>query len=94
MRARWSGNAISDLIEIRNYIRKDSPLAASDVARRIKAAVEMLKEHPAMGSPGRVEGTRELVIPGLPYIIPYRVKESTIEILRVFHGARKWTGTI
>jgi len=43
-----------------------------------------------MGRPGRVPGTRELVLPNFPYIIPYRVREQRVEILRVFHTARKW----
>jgi plasmid stabilization system protein ParE len=54
--------------------------------------VEQLRDFPAMGRPGRVAGTRELVIPGKPYVVPYRVKESVIEILRVFHTARKHEG--
>jgi toxin ParE1/3/4 len=42
------------------------------------------------GRPGRWPGTRELIIPGTPYIVPYRVKGPVVEILRVFHGARRW----
>jgi toxin ParE1/3/4 len=45
---------------------------------------------PHMGRPGRVPGTRELVVSDLPYVIPYRVRGHTIQILRVFHTARKW----
>lgn len=43
-----------------------------------------------MGRPGRVAATREGVLPNFPYIIPYRVKDQWIEILRVFHTSRKW----
>ncbi len=53
-------------------------------------AVDRLADFPAMGRPGRVGGTRELVVPGTPYIIPYRVRKEKIEVLRVFHAARKW----
>ena len=90
MRIRWLDEAISDLIEIRDYITNDKPRAAQSVASRIRKTVDLLKDQPGIGRPGRVEGTKELIIPGLPYIIPYRVKANTIEILRVLHTARKW----
>lgn len=51
---------------------------------------ERLSNFPSMGRPGRVSGARELVVSGTPYIIPYRVRDEEVEILRVFHGARKW----
>ena len=53
-------------------------------------ATHHLTRHPDMGRPGRVPGTRELVLPHFPYIIPYRVKAQRVEILRVFHTSRKW----
>lgn len=83
---------MSDLVEIQRYIGKDKPDTARDVASRIKKAVEVLAVHSSMGRPGRIKGTRELVLPDLPYIIPYRAKNDFIEILRVFHGARKLSG--
>jgi toxin ParE1/3/4 len=43
-----------------------------------------------MGRPGRVTGTRELVVDGTPYILPYRVRNRVVQILRVLHGARRW----
>jgi plasmid stabilization system protein ParE len=46
--------------------------------------------NPAMGRPGRVSGTRELVVPDTPYIVPYRVRRNAVEVLRVFHAAGKW----
>jgi plasmid stabilization system protein ParE len=72
------------------YIARDSPAAAQRMARRIEQAVELLATYPALGRAGRVEGTRELVIPDTPYIIPYRVRGERVELLRVFHTARKW----
>jgi toxin ParE1/3/4 len=53
--------------------------------------VGLLDRTPSMGRPGRVPGTRELVIAGTPYIVAYRAKRRSIEILRVLHGAQKWT---
>ncbi len=90
MRIRWLSDAVDDLVGISDYIANDNPNAARNVAERIKNGVDSLKKYPGIGRPGRVEGTRELVVSGLPYLIPYRVKNNVIEILRVLHGARTW----
>ena len=90
MKIRWLSDAVDDLIEISDYIANDNPNAARDIAVRIKNSVDSLKEYQCIGRPGRVEGTRELVVSGLPYIIPYRVKNNVVEILRVLHGAMQW----
>jgi len=90
MQIKWFRDAVADLVEIRGHIARDKPDAAGNVARRIKSEVDRLREYPGIGRPGRVEGTRELIISGSPYIIPYRVKNNTVEILRVLHGAMQW----
>jgi toxin ParE1/3/4 len=72
------------------YISRDNPAAAQRIMAAIEGAVGLLARHPGLGRAGRVEGTRELVLAGTPYIVPYRVREGTVEILRVFHAARKW----
>jgi plasmid stabilization system protein ParE len=82
--------ALADVDAEANYIARDDPAAADRVTDRIKCSVEQLAEYPAMGRAGRVPGTRELVVPGTPYIIPYRVRGGAVEILRVFHVARRW----
>ena len=74
------------------YVAQNSPEAAERLVLRIVQAVERLKTHPAMGRPGRVSGMRELVVPGTPFVIPYRVRGDTVEIIRVFHAARRWPG--
>jgi plasmid stabilization system protein ParE len=56
----------------------------------IRAAAARLLDHPALGRPGRVPGTRELVVSGTPYILPYRVQGETVQILHVLHGAQRW----
>ncbi len=87
----WSPEAITDLIALRAYIAEDNPAAARRVALHIIHTVEeLLSEHREMGRPGRVSGTRELVIPKTPFIVQYRVQADTIQILRVLHGARRW----
>lgn len=92
MKIKWFAGAINDLIEIKKYIADDNPTAAQNVASKIKESVLLLKEHPAAGRPGRIEKTRELIIPDFPYIVSYRVHKGEIEVLRVFHNARKWPG--
>jgi toxin ParE1/3/4 len=87
----WSPEAIDDLASLRAYISQDDPAAAQRVVLHIIHNVEVvLSDNQEMGRPGRVSGTRELVIPRTLFIVPYRVQANTIQILRVFHGARRW----
>ena len=90
MRVRWLRRALRNLDEEAEYIGRDNPDAAARIVQRIAASVDRLGTHPSSGRPGRVPGTRELVVTGTPYIVPYRVRGETVEILRVFHAARKW----
>ncbi len=90
MRVRWLRRALINLDAEAEYISRDDPRAAARVVERIAAGVNRLANHPASGRIGRVPGTRELVVSGTPYIVPYRVVGDTVEILRVFHAARKW----
>jgi toxin ParE1/3/4 len=66
------------------YIARDNPSAAARVVFSITVGMERLREYPGLGRPGRVLGTRELVVPDTSYIIPYRVRGNTLEVLRVF----------
>ena len=90
MRVRWLKRALRNLDEEAEYIARDNPQAAARIVARIAASVDRLADHPASGRSGRVPGTRELVVSGTPYVVPYRVRAETVEILRVFHAARKW----
>jgi toxin ParE1/3/4 len=90
VRIEWLRGALANLNAEAEYIARDNPAAARRMVAAITEAVEHLREHPAMGRHGRVPGTRELVIPDTPYIIPYRVRGNAVEILRVFHAARRW----
>lgn len=90
MRIKWLREAGRDFIEIRRFIAADHPGAAMQVAKRILDTVAYLREHPEIGRVGRLPGTRELVVPGLPYILPYRVKGAVIEILGVLHASQEW----
>ena len=77
-------------MDLQAYISKDDPRAAARTAKRIRSAVEGLTSLPRIGRPGRVEGTRELVVANTPYIVPYRLKADEVQILRVYHTARRW----
>jgi toxin ParE1/3/4 len=90
VRVRWLRAALANLEAEADYIAEDNPAAADRLVQRIFRATDLLAKNPAMGRPGRVPGTRELVIADTSYIIPYRVRANAVEILRVFHGARKW----
>jgi len=95
LRLRWTRLAERDLDEIGDYIGQDNPAAAARVVLElIDQAETLLPQHPAIGRPGRVLGTRELVIGNLPYIVAYRVRDRDVEILRVLHTARAWPGDL
>ncbi|MBF0138089.1 MAG: type II toxin-antitoxin system RelE/ParE family toxin [Magnetococcales bacterium] len=84
----WLAMARTDLVKIRAYISEHNPKAASEVSRRILESTEHLMKSPYMGRTGKNCESRELIIPGTPYIVSYRVKNGRIEILRVFHGSQ------
>jgi toxin ParE1/3/4 len=90
VRVRWLRAALANLDAEAEYIARDDPAAAARVVQAITNAVDCLKQYPAMGRPGRITGTRELVVSDTPYIIPYRVRENEVEIVRVFHAVRRW----
>jgi len=90
MKVVWSRRAAPHLTHVRDYIAKDNPEAAREVAERILESVDRLAGQPHMGGTGRILGTRELAIADTPYIIPYRVRAERLEIVAVFHGRQKW----
>jgi toxin ParE1/3/4 len=92
LKLEWSAFALDDRDEIFSYIEQDNPRAAVLVDDRVGAQVIRLMQFPESGRPGRVEGTRELVIDQTPYIAAYRIIDDTGHILRVLHGALQWPG--
>jgi plasmid stabilization system protein ParE len=89
VRVRWLRTALRNLDEEATYIAAEDPAAARLVVGRVLAAVNQLVEQPGLGRPGRIPGTRELVVPRTRYLVPYRVRRNEIEILRVFHTSRR-----
>jgi addiction module RelE/StbE family toxin len=90
LRVRWLKYALVDLDEAEACIAQDNPSAAFEVVAKIVRAVTLLKDQPGIGRAGRVPGTKELVVPETPFIVPYRVKDETVQVLRVYHSSRKW----
>ncbi len=91
MEIKWLRTALTNLDQEAEYISKDNPQGARLVVQRIQHSVLLLRDNPSLSHPGRLPGTRELVIPKTRYIVPYRVRPrlQRIEILRVFHASRK-----
>jgi toxin ParE1/3/4 len=92
MQIRWSPDAAADLQNIIDYIRVDNPAAGLRVGKTIYDRLGVLGAFPHSGRLGRVEGTRELALPPLPFIVVYRVLEHAdiVEIVNLIHGAQRW----
>ena len=91
----WSRRAIRNIRAARAYIARENPVAATVVTERIIQQVELLlKFSPGIGRPGRIAGTRELVISRTPYVVVYRIAAGNVDILAVIHHARDWPGRL
>ena len=90
IKVRWSPEAADDLEQIVRRIQRDNPTAARDVAERIYEAIGSLSASPGRGRAGRIQGTRELVLAPLPWIVVYRVRQEAVEVARIYHGAQDW----
>lgn len=89
MKIKWLQQALANLDNEAKYIAVDDPRAARSIVARIQTALNQLAENQSLGRPGRVAGTRELVVANTRYVIPYRVRGNRVEILRVFHTSRQ-----
>ncbi len=87
---RWTGQALANLDAQAEHIAIDNPKAASDMVQRIFAVVDALADFPALGRPGRVAGTREIIVPATPYIVIYRDRGAEVQVLRVLHATQRW----
>ena len=90
MQVQWTVSASSDRENTINYIAKDSLTAALSQLDEIEGQTDRLADYPKLGRPGRVKGTRELVVNRTPFIVVYRIKGEMVQILRVLHGAQQW----
>jgi len=94
MRLIWTARALRDLGSARDYIAADNLAAARRQVELILQAAEILTRFPETGRPGRIVGTRELVVGRTPYIIPYRLRDGAVELLAVLHGRQRWPDTL
>ncbi|MCX7170754.1 MAG: type II toxin-antitoxin system RelE/ParE family toxin [Proteobacteria bacterium] len=90
MQVKWLRRALENLDDEAAYIAKDSPRVAAEFVVHMRDSAAMLADHPNMGRPGRISGTRELIATRFSYILPYRVRGDIMEVLRLFHTARQW----
>jgi toxin ParE1/3/4 len=92
MQILWLDRAQSDLRELFQYLVQHNPNAGRRSSVAVETEVLRLADYPALGRPGRVAGTRELIIPGTPYLVAYTVdpRARSVIVLRVLHGRREW----
>lgn len=90
MKLEWLPEAARNFEDQINYVAARNLRAAVELGDAIEASVSLLTAHPEMGRRGRVAGTRELVVPGRPYVAIYRLEPDTILILRLLHGRQRW----
>jgi toxin ParE1/3/4 len=88
MRIRWTPAAAADLQRISDYLKERHPHYRQPTMRKLYEAIRSLKQSPQRGRTGREDGTRELLFPPTPYVAVYRVRQQTIEVMRVYHGAQ------
>ena len=90
MQLRWTEEAANDLERIADYLLAHTPERAPELVRRVYDAATTLLTFPNRGRPGKKEGTRELVLAPLPYIVVYAVRGDVIFVARILHGAQQW----
>jgi plasmid stabilization system protein ParE len=90
MRIRWAVPAADDLENIKNYLLRHYPHFAEPTVRTIYQRIRLLKTSPHQGRPGHRSGTRELALTPLPYVVVYCLKDESVEILHIYHGAQDW----
>lgn len=90
MQLRWTTAAADDLEGIAEYLFEKSPGTAPQLIRKIYEAPSTLKNYPNLGRPGKKEGTRELVLAPLPYVIVYQLRDEAAYVLRILHAAQDW----
>ncbi len=88
MRIRWTPAAAADLEHIHEYLKDHDPQYRQPTLRKLYEAIASLKRWPQRGRLGREDGTRELSFTPLPYLAVYRVREKSIEVLRIYHAAQ------
>lgn len=87
MKSVWARSAVAELAALQEFIARDKPSSAKQVARKILLGIETIKQFPNIGKAGRKPNTREYAILGTPFIVVYYVKTECIYIVSILHGA-------
>lgn len=90
MELRWTEEAVADLERIADYLFEHAPGHAERLLRALHEAPVALLTFPNRGRLGKKEGTRELVMSQLPYIVVYNVRDDAVYVVRILHGAQQW----
>jgi toxin ParE1/3/4 len=90
LKIRWTKAALRHLHEAYDYIQMDKPSAARRMADLIEGAADRLRLFPQIGRPSKRPKTHELAVSGTPFVLIYRVKNDSLEIVALYHGARDW----
>jgi len=90
LKVRWTMPAVNQLQHIFDYIAEDNPAAAERTLRHILEAILRAVRMPSVGRTGRIEGTREITVPGTPYLVTYRIVEKMVHVLAILHGTQEW----
>ena len=88
MRIRWTPGAATDLEHIKDYLKEHYPHLAHSTIRELYETIRNLKSMPYRGRVGSKEGTRELVLTRLPFVVVYRINQETIEVVHLYHSAQ------
>ena len=88
MRIRWTPASAADLQSISDYLKEHHPRYRDPTMRKLYAAIRELKEWPGVADRGARKAPERFLFPPTPYVAVYRVREQTIEILRIYHGAQ------
>lgn len=89
MKLYWSRRAQHDLLALQEFARR-KPSLGNRIADELGAACDRVVQMPNSGRPGRIDGTREIVLTGTPFILSYKVLAKRVTILAIIHGARRW----
>ena len=90
MQLRWTEEAATDLTRIADYLFEHTPERAPQLVRTLYDAPSSLLNFPARGRPGKKDGTRELVLTPLPYVVVYAIRGDVVYVVRILHGAQQW----